>query len=184
MAMRITWRQCHINVQTVWAFPPSFAVRADVLEGRPVNEIGAKYVTEWMPPYSCLKYVYVPIKEDTDNWYLMVISMEQEVVYHLDPYVLSERIKSRRENISKLCEKVVHFMTSDWLALDFLNPPNNMVTWEIKTIIPAKIMLLAFNIMGVRMDGNGFFLLTKCALDIEREQSANEDCYDDSSRRP
>ncbi|KAJ1376232.1 hypothetical protein SESBI_50162 [Sesbania bispinosa] len=26
MAMKITWRQRHVNVQTVWAFPPDFAV--------------------------------------------------------------------------------------------------------------------------------------------------------------
>ncbi|KAJ1435380.1 Papain-like cysteine peptidase superfamily [Sesbania bispinosa] len=136
MAMKITWKQKHVNVQTVWELPPGFAT--DVLNCAPTNDVGHKYVKDWMPPYSCVKYIYVPIREGVDNWYLMVVSMENEVVYHLDPYPLSGHVKERRGNISKLCEKLVHFMTSDWLAMDFLNPPNDMGTWEIRTINPSQ----------------------------------------------
>ncbi|KAJ1422687.1 hypothetical protein SESBI_12878 [Sesbania bispinosa] len=71
--------------------------------------------------------IYVPIREGVDSWYLMVVSMENEMVYHLDPYPLSGQ-----------CEKVVHFMTSDWLGMNFLNPPNDMETWEIRTINPSQ----------------------------------------------
>ncbi|KAJ1404101.1 Papain-like cysteine peptidase superfamily [Sesbania bispinosa] len=136
MAMKITWRQKHVNVQTVWAMPPEFAT--NILQGLPTNDVGHKYVKDWMPPYSCVKYIYVPIRDMKDNWYSMVVSMENEVVYHLDPNPHCGQVKERRENLSKLCEKPVHFMTSDWLAMDFLNPPNEMDTWEIKTINPSQ----------------------------------------------
>ncbi|KAJ1423164.1 Ulp1 protease family, C-terminal catalytic domain [Sesbania bispinosa] len=136
MAMRNTWRQMNINVQTVWTLPPAFA--SDIIQGQPKENIGMSYVTEWMPPFEHVKYIYVPIKENNEHWYLMVVSMEQEIVYHLDSNPQVARLKERRDNITRVCQMLVYLMTSDWLPIHFMNKPNDLDTWEIKGITPNQ----------------------------------------------
>ncbi|KAJ1401863.1 hypothetical protein SESBI_28493 [Sesbania bispinosa] len=48
MAMRITWRQIHVNVQTVWAMPPSFAIYVPKKENDGHYYNSALWVLEWM----------------------------------------------------------------------------------------------------------------------------------------
>ncbi|KAJ1392399.1 Ulp1 protease family, C-terminal catalytic domain [Sesbania bispinosa] len=117
MARRITWRQIHINVQTVWALPPSFA--EDVLGGLSKENIARLYVLEWMNPFTCLKYIYVPIKEDNGHVYLMVVSMEEQTIYHMDSSPDGARINDRQ-----------------WYSISYVNSPNYTESWDIKGITP------------------------------------------------
>ncbi|KAJ1376867.1 Ulp1 protease family, C-terminal catalytic domain [Sesbania bispinosa] len=48
-----------------------------------------------------LPLIYIPIKENTDHWYLMVVSMEDEIVYHLDCHPRVIKVNDRRETIKK-----------------------------------------------------------------------------------
>ncbi|KAJ1380126.1 Ulp1 protease family, C-terminal catalytic domain [Sesbania bispinosa] len=112
--------------------------RVDISQGQTNENIGMSYVSDWMHPYSCLKYIYVPIKENTGHWYLMVVSMEEEVVYHLDYHPQVSMMKDRRDTITKVCEVLVHLMTTDWIPIEFLNKPNHIDSWEIKGITPNQ----------------------------------------------
>ncbi|KAJ1400732.1 Ulp1 protease family, C-terminal catalytic domain [Sesbania bispinosa] len=130
MARRITWRQIHINVQTVWALPPSFAVKfftyhyEDVLGGLSKENIARLYVLEWMNSFTCLKYIYVPIKEDNGHVYLMVVSLEEQTIYHLDSSPDGAHMKDRRNNIKKL------------FSISYVNNPENIDMWDVKGITP------------------------------------------------
>ncbi|KAJ1394328.1 Ulp1 protease family, C-terminal catalytic domain [Sesbania bispinosa] len=123
MAMRNTWRQLNVNVQIVWTLPPSFSEA--ILDEQSKENIA-------------MTYIYVPIKEISGHWYLMVVAMESQIVYHLDCYPQVSKLKERRDNITKVCEVLVFLMTSEWLPCEFVNPPHDIDTWEIKGITPNQ----------------------------------------------
>ncbi|KAK7308696.1 hypothetical protein VNO77_42319 [Canavalia gladiata] len=58
-------------------------MKDDVLRGQPVTLLLKTYAIHWMPPFSCLRYIYLPIKDDGEHWYLMVISLEEGIVHNL-----------------------------------------------------------------------------------------------------
>ncbi|CAJ2652777.1 unnamed protein product [Trifolium pratense] len=66
-----------------------------LLEGTNIEVLAKKYVADWMIPYTTLKYIYVPIKDIFEHWYLMVISIKDHIVYHLDSCLQSENITHR-----------------------------------------------------------------------------------------
>ncbi|KAK7272932.1 hypothetical protein RIF29_13975 [Crotalaria pallida] len=67
-----------------WAFPPSFA--EDIQNGATVDNIRARYISTWMPQSKYLRYVFIPICENGDHWYLMVVSLQNEMLYRLDSF--------------------------------------------------------------------------------------------------
>ncbi|GAU28459.1 hypothetical protein TSUD_294630 [Trifolium subterraneum] len=77
MAMKTTWSQYRAVNKTVWSLPPTFAV--DVIQGTNIEVLATKYGADWMIPYTTLKYIYVPIKDKSEHWYLMVISIKDHM---------------------------------------------------------------------------------------------------------
>lgn len=108
MAESIRIAQQHLSSQAVWVLPPSF--EADFTTGMPIHLIREKYVDRWMPPYSTLKFIYVPVKTWTDHWYLMIIHIEEATIYHLDsncPVVATPFRKLRIQKLATLLHKLV-----------------------------------------------------------------------------
>ncbi|XP_027186750.2 uncharacterized protein [Cicer arietinum] len=97
---RSTWIQNNYNRGAVWYLPPSFA--EDVFSGMSTFKLIDRYFRNWMEPNSNLKYIYVPIKTETGHWFLMVISLELQIKYHLDSFCRMEDIECRSTTMSIL----------------------------------------------------------------------------------
>ncbi|KAJ1378730.1 Ulp1 protease family, C-terminal catalytic domain [Sesbania bispinosa] len=110
----------------------------DILGGLSKENIARLYIMEWMNPFTCLKYIYVPIKEDNGHVYLMVVSMEEQTIYHMDSSPDGARMKDRRDNIKKPSEILVYLMVSEWFSISYVNSPNNIDVWDIKGITPPQ----------------------------------------------
>jgi hypothetical protein len=49
--------------------------------------------------------IYVPINTANDHWFLMVLSVQLGVVYHLDSHCRMEEVSSRRATMSLIVSK-------------------------------------------------------------------------------
>ncbi|WJX68218.1 hypothetical protein P8452_52607 [Trifolium repens] len=94
LAEKTRWVQSDANTQFVWSLPPSF--EADFCAGVKLKEMKEKYSSHWMPPFSNLKFIYVPIKTTGGHWFLMIVHLEQGIIYHLDTYCLVECAELRK----------------------------------------------------------------------------------------
>ncbi|MCI00361.1 Ulp1 protease family carboxy-terminal domain protein, partial [Trifolium medium] len=70
--------------QSVWCLPPSFVF--DFESRMQLSEIREKYCDHWMPPFPNLNFIYVPLKSVDGHWFLMIVHLKNEVIYHLDTY--------------------------------------------------------------------------------------------------
>ncbi|KAJ1394540.1 Ulp1 protease family, C-terminal catalytic domain [Sesbania bispinosa] len=127
--LKSTWKENHFSNQTIWYCPPTFAL--DVLNGASMMTLATKYVDKWMPTFQKLKYVYVPIKDEVGHWYLMVTSMEEQIIYHLDTTMEMEG--ERRKTIRRVSEALAELMASEDYPIDFLYGVIDVGNWEILT---------------------------------------------------
>lgn len=103
MVENIREAQKPLSSQAVWCFPPSFEV--DFNSSMGLADIKSKYCTKWMPPYPKLQFIYVPLKTTSGHWYLMIIHLKHQTIYHLDsfcPVLVSEGRKLRIRRMAKL----------------------------------------------------------------------------------
>ncbi|GAU43342.1 hypothetical protein TSUD_282970 [Trifolium subterraneum] len=70
--------------QAVWCLPPSFVF--DFESGMQLIKIREKYCLHWMPTFPNLNFIYVPLKSVDGHWFLMIVHLKNEVIYHLDTY--------------------------------------------------------------------------------------------------
>ncbi|KAJ1404244.1 Ulp1 protease family, C-terminal catalytic domain [Sesbania bispinosa] len=110
----------------------------DVLAGLSKENVARLYILDWMNPFTCLKYIYVPIKEDNGHIYLMVVSLEEQTIYHMDSNPEQGHLNDRRENIQKLSAMLLFLMLSEWFSISYVNSPKNIDTWDIKQITPPN----------------------------------------------
>ncbi|RYR47869.1 hypothetical protein Ahy_A07g033848 [Arachis hypogaea] len=102
-ARKCTWEQRIITLKTTWCLPPSFSVRfvmVDVFQHLQIEELIDKY-DDYMGKYPSLEYIYIPI-QDNEHWYLMVMSLEPKIVFHLDSNLPRERKEPRTESTNTL----------------------------------------------------------------------------------
>ncbi|KAK7310104.1 hypothetical protein RJT34_07379 [Clitoria ternatea] len=88
----------------------------DVLQGLSVKQLLKLYAENWMQPFLNLKYIYLPIK-DKRHWYLMVISLEERIVHHLDSCLQVTDVMQRHETIRTMLNENAVRMKA---ALDLL----------------------------------------------------------------
>ncbi|KAK2429542.1 hypothetical protein QL285_027971 [Trifolium repens] len=48
--------------------------------------------------------IYVPIRDDTSHWFLMVVHVEERKIYHLDSHLLLDKIDSRHQMMKKIAK--------------------------------------------------------------------------------
>ncbi|KAL5166276.1 hypothetical protein HKD37_18G051263 [Glycine soja] len=68
MALKVAYSQLY-RTRSVWCMPPTFVL--DVIDGTPVEIVMLHYGKDWMPSFSNLKLIYIPIVQYMDHWYLM-----------------------------------------------------------------------------------------------------------------
>ncbi|KAK2425178.1 ubiquitin-specific protease ESD4 [Trifolium repens] len=102
MAARVTWNQKHTAAPNMWCLPPTFA--SDALMGMRQESLEIIYKTDWMSAYPTLKLIYVPIRDDSCHWFLMVVHVEERKIYHLDSHLLLDKIDSRHQMMKKIAK--------------------------------------------------------------------------------
>ncbi|QHO54300.1 Ulp1 protease family, carboxy-terminal domain protein [Arachis hypogaea] len=107
-ARKCTWEQRSITLKTTWCLPPSFLV--DVFQHLQIEELIDKYA-DYMGKYPSLEYIYIPIK-DNDHWYLMVMSLEPKIVFHLDSNLPHERKEPRTQSTNTLAVVLSQIISS------------------------------------------------------------------------
>ncbi|XLU78010.1 hypothetical protein S245_001431, partial [Arachis hypogaea] len=60
-----------------------------------------KKYAHYMSPTRDLQFIYVPIKEN-DHWYLMVMSIPDKILYHLDSHCKVEDGEPRKHHIRNI----------------------------------------------------------------------------------
>ncbi|XP_057418940.1 uncharacterized protein LOC130713166 [Lotus japonicus] len=129
LTMKTTHNQHHSTFQTTWALPPSFV--DDVLNGHTISELGSTYADVWMKPMDYLKYVYVPIRDEQGHWFLMVISLEDEAVYHLDSYLGHLDIMKRKESITVVTRAISEIVSTGTYSRHLIHIAQKLKAWKI-----------------------------------------------------
>ncbi|QHO41250.1 uncharacterized protein DS421_5g144170 [Arachis hypogaea] len=103
-AMMLTKYNNCMEEPTFWCLPPSFS--KDIRQGKSVKQLVADYSKTWMKPSVTLNYVYLPIKEESGLWYLMVIAFREGMLYYLDASMGEVEAMKRKSFIRKLGDDV------------------------------------------------------------------------------
>ncbi|KAJ1396223.1 Ulp1 protease family, C-terminal catalytic domain [Sesbania bispinosa] len=129
VSLKLTYIHRQENGHSFWILPPEFV--NDVYKWN-AETILEKYAKDWMPPLLGLKYIYVPVQECTSQWWLMVISINERVVYHLDSFLEDRSQHARKLTIDKMCMVLSQCIASSdyYPTKDFKHI--NMDKWEIK----------------------------------------------------
>ncbi|KAJ1398923.1 Papain-like cysteine peptidase superfamily [Sesbania bispinosa] len=130
LALQFTVTERKSGTHSFWMLPPSFV--RDVQVGTTLDDVLETYANDWMPPYVGLKYIYVPVQEVTSQWFLIVVSISDIVVYHLDSFLDDKLAYGRRITIEKVCKVLSQCITSDYYPTRFFKHLGNMQDWDIK----------------------------------------------------
>ncbi|KAJ1376164.1 Papain-like cysteine peptidase superfamily [Sesbania bispinosa] len=129
MARKCTWMQQHVTLQTTWSLPPKFA--QDIIDEPFIGDLISDYVQEWMQPFKDLKQIYIPI-EDIDNlWYLMVVSIDQQVIYHLDSHLNEDVVHRRHATMRKIGDFISQIVATNYYPPRIEDALMNLAEWEI-----------------------------------------------------
>ncbi|XLR15883.1 hypothetical protein S83_043821 [Arachis hypogaea] len=100
LTMRLTLGSQTPDGPTFWCLPPSFA--NDVLEAKLLAERVRTYKDTWMKPSHNLAYAYIPVKDISSHWYLMVVAFNDMKLYHFDACIGDEKSTTRKIIIRNL----------------------------------------------------------------------------------
>jgi hypothetical protein len=64
--------------------------------------------------------IYVPIRTATDHWFLMVISLQLQTIYHLDTYCGLGEVKPRRATISIIVSLLLYSISKTFSLIIIL----------------------------------------------------------------
>ncbi|KAL4390854.1 hypothetical protein AHAS_Ahas03G0186700 [Arachis hypogaea] len=102
---------------TFWCLPPSFST--DLRQGKSGKQLVVDYSKTWMKPSLTLTYVYLPIKEDSRHWYLMLIAFREGMLYYLDASMGEVEALKQKSFVRKLGDDVVTIIAESTYEEDF-----------------------------------------------------------------
>ncbi|QHO25934.1 Ulp1 protease family, carboxy-terminal domain protein [Arachis hypogaea] len=120
-ALKCTDDQSDVSFKTTWQLPPRFVV--DVFNKKDLKKKMEDYIYKFMQPTADLKFIYVPIQED-DHWYLMVISVCEHTIYHMDTHFNDDRIRYRERVMKTLAHVLEQVITSNFYKDDGIQEYN------------------------------------------------------------
>ncbi|XP_057427823.1 uncharacterized protein LOC130721103 isoform X4 [Lotus japonicus] len=130
LATKINSTQCYSISKTVWCFPPSFMndfnQQEDVYFGLTTEELSLKFSKSWMHPLNTLKYV------ELGHWFLMVIPVDEHIIYHFDSHLNVEDIHARQGTLKTLCEVLMEIIGSKDYQSDLLEGIMDFKSWQLK----------------------------------------------------
>ncbi|KAJ1375422.1 Ulp1 protease family, C-terminal catalytic domain [Sesbania bispinosa] len=103
----------------------------DVRRESHIDKLVDEYSSEWMPPCQKINYIYVPFEELNGAWFLMVISLEQGVIYYFDSYGLPQIQPAKTSIMKQVCLVISQmFQGFPYLAAIY-SAYYEMELWEI-----------------------------------------------------
>ncbi|XP_045799134.1 uncharacterized protein LOC123893243 [Trifolium pratense] len=129
MAMAINWNQKQMSSPTKWALPPAF-MRA-VKMGNSIEELVSEFAEYWMPPFENLSHIYVPIEDCCGLWYLMIASIADKQLFHMDPYFEKQNVDPRQEIIANMWQAIAQMSQSPNFPANFLADKFNEDMWTV-----------------------------------------------------
>ncbi|XLU34995.1 hypothetical protein S245_071061, partial [Arachis hypogaea] len=117
------------DAPTFWCLPLSFA--ADIQEGKDTHQLLQKYKDPWMKGSSTLNYAYIPLREPTRHWYLMVIGFRERILYHLDASMTEEESIRRKAVIRFVGNEVSCIIAAPHFPLEFLKTAGGVICFGI-----------------------------------------------------
>ncbi|KAL5147051.1 hypothetical protein HKD37_06G016809 [Glycine soja] len=128
MCLKVAYSQLY-RTRSVWCMPPAFAV--DVINGSLVETLIEHYGKDWMPPFSDLKLIYIPIIQNSAHWYLMVIDMNDRNIYHLDCDLTSQTAYQRKDAIKIMANVMLSVLEIVFPTQEFVIGFDGMDCWDI-----------------------------------------------------
>ncbi|XLU50237.1 hypothetical protein S245_045051, partial [Arachis hypogaea] len=110
LAMRLTLGSQTPDGPTFWCLPPSFA--NEVLEAKLLAEMVRTYKDTWMKPSHNLAYAYIPVKDISSHWYLMVVAFNDMKLYHFDACIGDEESTTRKIIIRNLEDELSRIIST------------------------------------------------------------------------
>ncbi|XP_025643271.1 uncharacterized protein [Arachis hypogaea] len=129
VVMKATWDQAN---KTFWMLPPSFAV--EHFMGHSLDKMNATYIYRFMPVAPDLKFIYVPIKEEGDHWYLMVISLLDGKLYQFDSNLNDDQVEPRQEIMKSLALKLSDMVTSGHYLKGDIPERKDFMNFDVKEV--------------------------------------------------
>ncbi|KAG4390906.1 hypothetical protein GLYMA_05G077850v4 [Glycine max] len=84
-----------------------------------------------MQPYNDLTHIYVLIKEEfTDHWYLMVILIEDHLIFHFDSNIQTDKVESRKETIINVFSVIAQMVSTECYPQDYVNGYFQVDGWD------------------------------------------------------
>ncbi|RYQ85098.1 hypothetical protein Ahy_B10g104609 [Arachis hypogaea] len=108
-----------------------FAMKADIQEGKDTHQLLQKYKDPWMKGSSTLNYAYIPLREPTRHWYLMVIGFRERILYHLDASMTEEESIRRKAVIRFVGNEVSCIIAAPHFPLEFLKTAGGVICFGI-----------------------------------------------------
>ncbi|KAH1228990.1 hypothetical protein GmHk_10G028861 [Glycine max] len=106
-------------------------IHVDVINGSPVETLIEHYGKDWMPPFSDLKLIYIPIIQNSAHWYLMVIDMNDRNIYHLDCDLTSQTAYQRKDTIKIMANVMLSVLEIVFPTQEFVIGFDGMDCWDI-----------------------------------------------------
>ncbi|KAG5127046.1 hypothetical protein JHK82_027881 [Glycine max] len=103
----------------------------DVINGSPMETLIEHYGKDWMPPFSDLKLIYIPIIQNSAHWYLMVIDMNDRNIYHLDCDLTSQTAYQRKDTIKIMANVMLSVLEIVFPTQEFIIGFDGMDCWDI-----------------------------------------------------
>ncbi|KAL5058148.1 hypothetical protein RYX36_029752 [Vicia faba] len=129
IALKVMWTQHKNLCKTLWCLPPFFT--EDIVKEIAPEEIYKFYKDDWMVWFEQMRLIYVPIEDRRGHWYLMVISLDDQKIYHLDSH-LNEEMEAERRciiiNIGAMLNKLVEMVYQSSFSLHVIT---DFEYWDI-----------------------------------------------------
>ncbi|KAJ1399453.1 Papain-like cysteine peptidase superfamily [Sesbania bispinosa] len=106
--------------------------KIDIVEGKTLEEMIKTYAKDWMHAYDDLRYVYIPIQEHGDHWYLMAMSIKERIIYYPHPDVIDETIQHIQETMKTVGKVISQMMKTDFFPPNYMSELNDNCPWEVK----------------------------------------------------
>ncbi|PNY09044.1 hypothetical protein L195_g005589 [Trifolium pratense] len=130
MALKINWTQQQMSDPTKWVLPPTFLDAINM--GQTIEELVEEFAPYWMPPYENLSHIYIPYEDVCGLWFLMVASMEDKIIHHLEPsYIVQATIEARQDIIQKVWDVITEMSQSPSFPAPFITQTMTDNRWYI-----------------------------------------------------
>ncbi|XLT65529.1 hypothetical protein HN873_021968 [Arachis hypogaea] len=97
-----------------------------------LDKMIATYIYRFMTVTPDLKFIYVPIKEEGDHWYLMVISLLDGKLYQFDSNLNDDQVEPRQEIMKSLALKLSDMVTSGHYLKGDIPERKDFMNFDVK----------------------------------------------------